>query len=203
MLAGLRSRWTRPRVCGVVQRLGDRRHQLGRFPERRPSLAQPLRQIAARHVPGDDVAEPVVRSAHVVHGDDVRVVEPGDGACFGQVRLDVGRAGDALGVGDLDRHRTVEVVVVRQVDPPESPLAQRPDHPVSADGTRVARRGRVRPDRGRARRQPGPPGPSRPPDRSTRRPIPIRHHRRQHGPAVTLSGSCQLIRPPGAPHRGR
>ena len=87
-----------------------------------PALPQPLRQVAALDVLGDDVAEAVVGPAHVVDRDDVRVVEPGEDPGLGQVGLDVLGAGDPLGVGHLDRHRAVEVVVVGQVDPSRTRL---------------------------------------------------------------------------------
>ena len=89
-----------PRV-GVVQRLGDRRHQLRRLPEGRPALPQPLRQVAALDVLGDDVAEAVVGPAHVVDRDDVRVVELGEGAGLGQVGLDVLGPATRSGLGTL------------------------------------------------------------------------------------------------------
>ena len=61
------------------------------------------------------------------------MVEPGEGAGFGQVRLDVLGPGDPLGVGDLDRHGAVEVVVVGEVDPPEPARAEEPPDPVAPD----------------------------------------------------------------------
>ena len=67
-----------PRV-GVVQRLGDRRHQLGRLPKGQPALPHPLRQVAALDVLGDDVAEAVVGPADVVDRDDVRSGRAGRG----------------------------------------------------------------------------------------------------------------------------
>ena len=57
-------------------------------------------------------------------------------------------AGDPLGVGHLDRHRAVELVVVGQVDPAEAALAQQPDHPVAADLDWIACGERRRQDRG-------------------------------------------------------
>ena len=86
---------------GVVQRLGDGRHQLGRLAERRPALPQPLGQVAPLDVLRDDVAEPVVGPAHVVDRDDVRVVEPGEGAGLGQVGLDVPGPATRSGFGTL------------------------------------------------------------------------------------------------------
>ena len=65
--------------------------------------------------------------------DDVRVVQAGQDAGFGQVRLDILRPGDPLRVGDLDGHRAVEVVIMGQIDAPEAALTQEPDHPVTID----------------------------------------------------------------------
>ena len=59
---------------------------------------------------------------------------------LGQVLLDVLRPGDPLGVGDLDGDRSVELVVAGEVDPPETALAEPPDHAVAADRRGVALR---------------------------------------------------------------
>jgi hypothetical protein len=56
-----------------------------------------------------------------VDRDDARVVEPGEGAGLRQIGCDILGAGDALRVGDLDRHGAIELVVASQVDPAESP----------------------------------------------------------------------------------
>lgn len=68
---------------GVVQRISHGRRQLGRFAERRPTGPEPLGQVAPFDVPGDDVAEPVVGPPHVVHRDDMRMIEPGQGPRLG------------------------------------------------------------------------------------------------------------------------
>ena len=84
---------------GVVEGLGHRRHQSRRIPVREGRLLDPVRQVAPLDELGDDVAEAVLGTPHVVDRDDARVVEPGDGAGLGQIRLDVLGAGDPLGVG--------------------------------------------------------------------------------------------------------
>jgi len=61
-------------------------------------------------------------SAHVEDGDDVRVVETGDGAGFGQ--MGVGGLGDELGVGNLDGDEPLQLVVVGEVDEAEAALTQ-------------------------------------------------------------------------------
>ena len=119
-------------------------------------------------------------------------------AGLGQVRLDVLRAGDPLGVGDLDRDRAVELVVVGEVDPPESPLAQPPDHPVAADRAAIAERrslgfgGRGRDDP-RGRRTSPPTGFTRAPGPPIRPAVPVGPggRRRPHSPRCP-------VRPPPA-----
>ena len=74
---------------GMMQRLGDEGHDLGRFPEGGSSLLEPLREVAPRNVPGDQVAEPAARPAHVVHRDDIGMVKPGQISGLGKVGLDL------------------------------------------------------------------------------------------------------------------
>src|SRR5262249_20627716 len=71
-----------------------------------------------------DEAGAVRRAAHVKDGDDVWVVETGDGAGFGQVRFGVGGLGDELGVRNLDGDGPLQLVVVGQIDEAEAALAQ-------------------------------------------------------------------------------
>ncbi len=61
----------------VVKCLGDRRGQLDRFAQRRPALAQPLRQVTSLDELRYDVAQTVVGPAHVVDRHDVGMVELG------------------------------------------------------------------------------------------------------------------------------
>ena len=46
----------------------------------------------------------------------------GEDAGFVQVRLDILGASDSFGVGHLDGHGAVEVIVVSQIDPSEPAL---------------------------------------------------------------------------------
>jgi hypothetical protein len=124
---------------GVVERLGHGRDQLGDVAKRHARVPQTLGEVAALDVLRHHEAEAVVRAAHVVDGDDVRVFEPRQRAGLGQVLLDVMRSRDPLPVRHLDRHRAVQLVVVRQVDTAEPALAQAPDHAVAADRGRVGR----------------------------------------------------------------
>ena len=120
-------------MCGVVERLDHQGHDLRRLPEGRPTLLEPLREVAPGDVLGDDVAEAVVGPAHVVDRDDVRMVQPGEGAGLGQVRSDAHLTDDPLRVGHLDRHGAVELVILSQIDLAEATLAQQSDQPVPTD----------------------------------------------------------------------
>ena len=72
------------------------------------------------------------------------MVELGQDPGLGEVSLGVLGAGDPLGVGHLDRHRAVEVIVLGEVDAAEPALAEPPDHPVAADSPGEASPGRSR-----------------------------------------------------------
>ena len=65
-----------------------------------------------------------VGAADVVDGHDVRVVEVGDGAGFGQIGLGVFGPGNEPAVRHLDGHEPLQLLVVGQVDAPEAALAQ-------------------------------------------------------------------------------
>jgi hypothetical protein len=53
--------------------------------QRKPGLLEPLGEVGAVDVLRDDIAGAVLGAAHVMHWHDVRVIEVGDGAGFGQV----------------------------------------------------------------------------------------------------------------------
>ena len=61
------------------------------------------------------------------------MIEAGDGAGFGQVRLGVLGPGDEVGVRHLDGHETPQLVVLGQVDQAEAALAKKPLDTVATD----------------------------------------------------------------------
>jgi hypothetical protein len=126
---------------GIMQGVGDGGDQFRRIPEARSSLCDPDRQIVPLDEFGYDEAEPILRAPHVMDRHDVRVVQPGEDAGFGEERLQIPRISDALGVRHLDRHRTVQVVVASKIDPPEAALTQTFDDPVTPDPGGIAVRG--------------------------------------------------------------
>jgi len=124
---------------------GDLLEHLGRrFTPKRPPARQELIEDdpQAEDVPGHDVAEAVIGSSRVIDRNDVGMVECGDDARLAQIRLHIIRLDDALGVGNLDRHRAGELVVVSEIDPPEAALTQAADHKIAADGGGIADMGR-------------------------------------------------------------
>ena len=52
------------------------------------------------------------------------MIEIGDGAGLGEIRLGVLRVGDAFGMRHLDRHLAREIFVVGQIHEAEAPFAQ-------------------------------------------------------------------------------
>ena len=96
-VAGLDVPMDQSLAVGVVQRLGHRRHQFRRFRHGGPVRLDALGQGAAVDVLRDDEAGAVLGAAHVVDGNDVRVIEAGDGAGFGQVGFGVSGPGDEAG----------------------------------------------------------------------------------------------------------
>ena len=79
-----------PSGVGVVQGLGDRRHQFRRLPE---GQVEPALILTARSLPSMNFETTKQRPSSVrptsIDRDDVGVVEAGEDAGFGQVRLDV------------------------------------------------------------------------------------------------------------------
>ena len=140
-------------LVGVVQGLGHGRHQRRRRGEGEPRLIDPLRQVAALDEVGDDEAQAVVAAAQVEHGDDVGVVQAGDGAGLGQVGLGVLQRGDAVPVRHLDGHVPPQFVVVAPVDHAEAARADFAHNPVAAQASRaLGLYGGRRVDRGGRRR---------------------------------------------------
>ena len=115
-----------PLLVGVVQRLGHRRHQFDRFVDRKPGLLEPRGEVGAVDVLRDDEAGAVLGAADIVDGHDVRVVEVGDGAGFGQVGFGVFGPSHQLAVRHLDGDEPLQLVVVGQVDEAESRLGPAP-----------------------------------------------------------------------------
>ncbi len=101
-------------------------------------MTDPDRQVAALHQLGDHEAETNLRATDVEDRNDVRVVQPGEDAGFVQVGFHILGLTDPLGVRHLDGDRSVEVIIVRQVDSPEPALTETADDPVAPDPRGVA-----------------------------------------------------------------
>ncbi len=112
-----------PLLVGVVQRLGHRRHQFDGFGERQPGVLQPCGKVGPVDVLRDDEARAVGGAAHVIDGNDVRVVEVGDGSRFGQVGFGGFGTIHQLAVRNLDGDEPLQLVVVGEVDEAEAAFA--------------------------------------------------------------------------------
>ena len=93
--------------------------------------SDPDREIAAFDELGHDEAESVFRAAHVEDGHDVGMVQPGEDSGFNKKRFHILGVSDSFRVWHLDGDRTVEVVVVSQIDPSEPALTEPTDDPVA------------------------------------------------------------------------
>ena len=60
---------------------------------------------------GHDEAQTVVGATHVINRHDMGMVETRNDSRFGQVCLDILRARDSLGAWDLDRNRSVKLLI--------------------------------------------------------------------------------------------
>ena len=130
-------------TVGMVQRFRDDRHEAGRVRYVRRRGSQQPGQIGSLDELRHHETRAVLGAADVVDRNDVRMAGgAGLSASLGEIGFhDMGRtAGHPLGERHLDRHRSVEVVVMGQVDAAEAPLAEHLDDAVAADLRRHALR---------------------------------------------------------------
>jgi hypothetical protein len=109
---------------GAVERLGKSCHQLGCPSVRRSGLFDPRRQVGAVDPLRYDIAAALVSAADIVHGNDMGMVEVGDGTGFDQIPSCILRPRHECGVGHLDRHGALQFFVVGQVHPAKGASAQ-------------------------------------------------------------------------------
>ena len=100
---------------------------------RKPGLLEPRGEVGAVDVLRDDVAGELLGAADIEDRHDVRVIEVGDGAGFGQVGFGGFGAIHELAMRHLDRHEPLQLVVVGEVDEAEAALAQHSLDAVAAD----------------------------------------------------------------------
>ena len=83
------SRCTRPLLVGVVQRFGHGRHQFHGFVGTAAGTASAFGKVGAVDVLRDDEAGELLGAADIVDGNDVRMVQVGDGAGLDQIGFGV------------------------------------------------------------------------------------------------------------------
>ena len=127
----------KPSLMGIVQGFGNGHYQFHGLGKPQTGLFDLGSQTGSVDELANDIDRKLLRGANVVHRDDVRVVEIGDRAGFGQVRLGVLRAKNERGMRHLDGDGPVQLLVVGQIDQSETALAQEPFHPVAADPFRL------------------------------------------------------------------
>jgi hypothetical protein len=132
-VAGLYISMNQPLLVSVMQRLSHGRHQFRRLLTRKPGLLELRRQIGTLDIFRDDEEGKFRRPPHVVNRDDVRMFETGYNASFGQIKLGVFGTDNPISVGHLDGHGAAELVIMRQINQPESTFAEQLDDPVASD----------------------------------------------------------------------
>ena len=95
----------------IMKSFGDRRHQRSRFVKTGPCFLDPAGKVVPLDELGHDEAQPVTGAPHVMHRNDVGMVEVRNDSGFGQVSLDIFRARNSLGAWDLDRNRSVKLLI--------------------------------------------------------------------------------------------
>ena len=137
----------------IVQGFSQGRHQCCGLGEGRTDWLDVLGEVAALDELGDDVAPPVLRGADIEDRDDVRVVQAGQDAGLGQVRLDIFGRRSALLVRHLDGDGAMQLLIVGQIDPPEPACTQEPLDPIATDLLRQFGCSRIRTAHFRGRRR--------------------------------------------------
>ncbi len=124
MLPGFTSLMDESLLVGVVQSVSDGGDQFGGFPVLESLLLQLRSEVGPLDVLRDDVAGTVLCAADIVDGNDVGMIEIGDRASLGQIRLGIFGLRDQFGVRHLDGDRPIQLLVLGQIDETEAPFAQ-------------------------------------------------------------------------------
>ena len=138
MLPGLTSRWTSPCLCAWCSASATVATSSAACLQVNRDRAEPGGEVLAVDELRDDEAGILVGPPDVVDRDDVGMVQAGDVAGLREVELGVLWPLDQPGVGHLDGHVAMQLLVEGQVDQAEPPLPQQPLHPITADPLRAA-----------------------------------------------------------------
>ena len=111
-------------LVSVVQCFGHRGYQFGGFPVFQPILFDLGREVGSLDVFRHDVTGAVLRAADIVNWNDAGVIEVGNRASFGQIRLGILGFRDQLGVGYLDGDQPSERPLARQIHAGRRPLPE-------------------------------------------------------------------------------
>jgi hypothetical protein len=114
----------KPLLVGVVQRLGNGSDKFGCISIFEPLLFQFRREIGAFDVLGDNVTGTFFRAANIMHRHNTGMIEIGDRASLGQIRLGIFGFGDQFGVRHLDGDQPIQLLVVGQLDKAKATFAQ-------------------------------------------------------------------------------
>jgi hypothetical protein len=113
------------------ERLGSLRDEGQNLLQLQLAVRELAQGLALDELHRDEVQ--AVRAAHVVDGDEVRVVERGDRAGLSLEARDALRVGDELGRENLQRDPSAEARVEGEIDLAHAPRAEQFFYPVSPD----------------------------------------------------------------------
>ena len=117
----------------VIDGSGNRGHDPGRLLCRQPAALQSLFKRRAVDVAADHVHRAILETTDVVDRHEVRMRECRSSPRFAEERLGRFRPIEPVGVGYLDRHRPVELVVVALPDVTERAAPEMANHSVAAE----------------------------------------------------------------------
>jgi len=132
-VAGLDVPVDQPLAVGVVQRLGNRRHQCRRLPKSRSVVLDLLGEGGALDELRHHEERVLCGAADVEDGHDMGMIEVGDNAGFVQVLLDGFGPTEQVPMRHLDRHEPVQLLIVGQVNQSEAAFTEDFIHPIAAD----------------------------------------------------------------------
>src|SRR5437899_6641641 len=118
-------------AVSVVQRLGYRRHEIGRLCAGWAGLPHSFGKIASLNELGDDEAQAICRATNVEDRDDVWMIEIGDGAGFPEVSFGVFGPRNQPAMRHLDGHEALQLIVMGQVNQSKAASTQDSLYPIA------------------------------------------------------------------------
>ena len=123
-VSGLHVSMDQPPVVGMVKGLCDDCQQLRRCIMAWAILFDAISERLPFDELGDNVDRAVFRSARVIHWDNIRMIQAGDRAGFGQILFGIFRLLESFSGGNLDGDLSLKLLVVGQINSPKRSFTQ-------------------------------------------------------------------------------